>query len=96
MAYRVGESPRYSVDWKDLAGAAVDPTGQTLQLRAPSGDLTTYTYGTDLEYVRSALGSFYVDGDAVTEQGVWHGRWQATGALEAVKEFRFYVDKSGI
>ena len=40
---------------------AVDPMALAVSVKAPDGTIMTYTYGTDAELVRSAVGSYYID-----------------------------------
>jgi hypothetical protein len=71
-----GETARISLSVADTTGAAVDPSVLRLKVRDPGGTVTTYTYGSDAEVVRAALGDYYAD-LPLDVAGRWAWRWEA-------------------
>jgi hypothetical protein len=88
--YALGNLVRVSAAFTNSVGAAVDPAVVKCQVRTPDGTVTTYTYGTDAEVIKSATGAYYLDVDAATA-GEWRYRWYSTGSGQAADEGRFYV-----
>jgi hypothetical protein len=77
-AYARGATVRASVLIENAAGTDVDPTGLSVVTRNPAGTETTKVYGTDVEVVKAATGSYYIDID-LTTVGEWAYRWIGTG-----------------
>jgi hypothetical protein len=73
---------RIPVNFQDAAGADVDPDTIKFKLYAPDATITTYTYNTDAQLLRTSTGDYYVD---VTPSlpGRWHFRWESTGTNKA-------------
>lgn len=74
------------------ATTPADPVTVEVHVRAPDGDVTTYTYGVGGDVVRTAQGVYRIDvvPDAA---GTWWVRWDASGAtLAAVGELAVRVD----
>ena len=46
--YEIGDQPRITCTFTNLAGTVMDPTTVTCTVKTPSGTSTTYTYGVDL------------------------------------------------
>lgn len=90
-AYARGTLVRASATFASAAGAAVDPTTVRLKVRAPAGTVTTWTHGIDGQLVKDAAGAYHADIDA-NEEGVWHTRWEGTGANQAAAESQFTVN----
>jgi len=90
--YATGITVRLSAEFDDGAGVPADPTTITLRVRAPSGELESYSYAQG-EIAKDAAGKYHKD-VAVTEGGHWHYRWEGAGAIEAVGEGRFYGELS--
>jgi len=65
--------------------AAVDPGGLALKVRKPDQTLTTLTYGADAALEKDAVGHYHAD-IALDQAGLWHWRWEATGANAGVAE----------
>jgi hypothetical protein len=85
---------RIPVNFQDATGADVDPTTITFKLSSPDATLTTYTYSTDAQLLRTSTGDYYVD---VTPSlpGRWHFRWESTGTnLTSAVEGSFVVQVS--
>lgn len=87
--YKKGQKVRISVAFT-VDGVATDPTTVTAKIKDPSGNQSTYVYGTDAEVVRESTGNYYVE-ETTDENKLWHYRFEGTGACEAVEEGAFRV-----
>jgi uncharacterized protein YfaS (alpha-2-macroglobulin family) len=74
-------------------GTNVDPTAVLFKVKSPTGTVTTYTYGTDVQLVKSATGIYYVNVSA-TENGMYRYRFYSTGTGQAASEGQFRVRDS--
>ena len=74
-------------------GDELDPDAVTFSVRHQAEDVTTYTYGDDVELVKSATGVYYVDVDA-NAAGLWWYRFASTGSGQAAQEGSFLVERS--
>jgi hypothetical protein len=92
-SYAIGSLVRLSAEFHSSASVDVDPTVVKIQVRTPSGTITTYTYGTDAAVVRASTGHYYLDVDA-NAAGEWLYRWYSTGTGQAAKEEGFTVEAS--
>ena len=88
--YDKGDLVRCSGAFTDAAGDACDPTGVVFKFQDPSGNETTYTYGTDSELVKDSVGNYHVDVDT-DEVGYWYYRFEGTGTGQAAGEASFIV-----
>lgn len=73
-----------------ITEAALDPDTVSVSVRNPSGDVTTYVYGTDPEVVKDGVGEYHINIDA-NEAGRWHVRFFSTGNGQAAEERMFVV-----
>ena len=89
-SYARGQLVRARADFASAAGQAVDPTTVMFRVMAPGGTVTSLTHGVDAGLVKDATGSYHADVDAATE-GVWHYRWEGSGANQAAAESQFTV-----
>ncbi len=92
--YSFGTEIRIFIDFTDTSGAAVDPATVTLKTLDPLNGQTTYTYGTDANVGKSAVGSYYAD---ITPDvpGRWVIRWETTGTgTKIVKEDSILIQES--
>ena len=94
MSIDIGDLRRVTAAFTDPndSDAAVDPTALTLEVTDPSGEKTTYTYGTDVELVKDSIGNYHLD-ISVDMAGTWLYRWAGTGTAQAVEEGRFIVQQ---
>jgi hypothetical protein len=92
-AYDKGDQVRVSATFKNIAGTATDPTTVVAKIKDPSGNVSTYTYGTDAELIKDATGMYHIDVD-IDERGLWYYRWEATGAVKTAEESTFTVRQS--
>lgn len=88
--YHLGDLVRVSGVFTNAVGTAVNPTVVNLSFRNPSGNETTYIYGTDAALVKDSTGNYHVDIDA-DEAGIWHYRWWSTGTGQAAEAVKFIV-----
>lgn len=91
-SYTLGSMIRLTSTFK-VSGTNTDPTAITFKVRAPSGTVTTYVYGTDAQLVKSATGVYYVDYTPAAE-GVYAWRMAGTGTCVAAEEQQFTVKDS--
>ena len=87
--YDVGDLVRVDSAFKDILGAAADPTTVTLKVLPPGGTVLTYTYAL-AEVTKSGTGAYYKD-IPVTTAGTWYYRWLGTGAVVSAGEEYFHV-----
>lgn len=66
----------------NLAGAGVDPAALIFRLQDPEGNDETYTYGTDTELVKDAVGEYHIDVplETLKKRAIFIGRWEARDA----------------
>lgn len=95
-AYIAGQLVRCSVQWTDVNGNAVDPTGVTFRVRKTDGTLTTLVYPDDAALVKDAVGEYHVDVDTTGQNGRVSFRFEATGAGQAALEGMFRVQASRV
>lgn len=80
--YQVGDRVRASVQFRTIAEVPVDPSGIVAKYKTPAGSVTTKTYGSDAEVVRTGTGAYYIDID-VSAAGTWYYRFNGTGTVAA-------------
>ena len=73
-----------------IDGAEADPDVVKVTITNPSGESTTYTYGTDAELVKASTGNYSVNVDA-DEAGTWYYRFWSTGDGQASEQSNFEV-----
>jgi hypothetical protein len=80
--------------FKDLAGAAIDPTTVKVTWLPPGATdpvERTYQGGGSPAIVRASAGNFTIDIDVSDRSGTWRFFWQSTGTGQAAKESEFDV-----
>lgn len=88
-----GDVALLDVEFKDKDANYSDPTTVRLKTRDPSGTITTYTYPTDIEIVKTSTGIYYAQ-ITLDESGKWHYRWEGSGGAGAgVAAGEIYVKK---
>jgi hypothetical protein len=85
----VGDVTRLTIAFANAAGAAVDPTTVSFQMREPGAKVTTYTYPTDSQLVKDGVGSYHVDWQ-IGLAGSHAYRWLGAGA-NAASEFGGFI-----
>ena len=93
--YDIGDTGRVTGLFYDSAAALADPGTLTFTFMDPDGNTTAYTYGVDGELVKSATGTFYVD-IVFDQRGMWHYRWEASGARVGAQEGQFAVKPQNV
>ncbi len=91
----IGDLRRCSVLFKDLSGAAADPTGIVVAVRDPAGTDTSYTYGSDAELERDGVGAYHIDIPAVLA-GRHVVTWTTTGVPQLSESAEFHVKRKSI
>ena len=92
-AYDKGDKVRFTAVFKNIAEELTDPTTVTVKIKDPSGNSSTYVYGTDLEVVKDSTGTYHIDMD-IDETGIWHYRWEGAGVIKTAEESSFTVRTS--
>lgn len=82
--YRLNEVVKIDTTFK-VSDVLTDPTTVTLAVTNPSGTITTYLYGTNVELVKDSVGTYHLNVTA-NQLGLWQYVWTGTGAVESVKE----------
>lgn len=72
-----------------------DPTAVTLRVRKPDGVIVVYVYLVGVDIVRDSLGAFHADLTPVLS-GIWHYRWEGTGAAAGTQDGVFFVRPSRV
>ena len=90
--YQVGDLVKCSGTFT-VGGTPTDPTITTFRFMSPDHVLTSYVYNTDAQLVRDSAGVFHVN-LSVTLSGIWHFRFEGTGAAQAADESEFFVEES--
>jgi len=90
--YDKGDLLRLTGTFTNVSGTATDPTTVTLKIKAPGTALATYTYALS-QVTKSTTGVYYKDISLATV-GIWHYRWEGTGAVESATEGWFEVRES--
>lgn len=85
--YETGQKVQCTVVFT-VSNVATDPTTVIAKVKDPSGNTTTYTYGTDVELVKDSIGNYRIDVTA-DEAGEWFFRFEGTGTCVAVEESSF-------
>jgi hypothetical protein len=86
----IGDSKRIKATFTDLDGNVGDPTTVVFIMKTPDGALTEYTYPTDPEVVREALGVFYVEW-VFAAYGFHEASFQGTGVLATADKYKCFV-----
>lgn len=94
-AYDLGDLLRVTGTFTNSAGTVQDPTVVKFAFKNPAGSVTTYTYGTDAELVKSSTGIYYVDVNC-SSAGTYFVRWYSTGTGQASEEDMFYVNATNV
>lgn len=92
--YDVGDLVRVTGTWTDpLNGnVEIDPDVVRLSVRAPSGTVVTYTFGSGDDIEKTETG-VYVAHISITESGLWYYRWWSTGAGQSAEEGELVVNE---
>jgi hypothetical protein len=80
--------------FKDLAGAAIDPTTVKVTWLPPGATVSierTYQSGGSPAIVRASLGNFTIDIDVSDRSGTWRFFWHSEGMGQAAQEGEFDV-----
>ena len=89
--YDDGDRVRMTATFTDIDSVNVDPSTVTFQIRDPAGTVVSYTYGTDAEVVKDAVGVYHVVYDLDTP-GEWVYRFSSTGTGKAAATKHVFVD----
>lgn len=81
--YHKGNQSRISNAFT-VNSVATDPTTVTLTVHKPDGTSTPYTYALG-QVMKESTGNYYKDVD-LDQAGIWHYKWEGTGACQAVDE----------
>lgn len=97
-SYQIGDAVRVSTStvFTDASSTAFDPDVVRGKFKDPSGNITTYVYGTDSELVKDATGEYHFD-VSVDEAGTWYYRIEgesSAGAAQGADEGTFEAEES--
>lgn len=89
-SYPWGHTIKIQVEFRNEAGVLTNPTTTTLKTIDPAGVLVTYaqaalTNPSTGKWNKSVLAN---------KEGIWHWRWEGTGAVDAVDEGSFEMLKT--
>ncbi len=91
--YKYGTLVRMSAAFT-VGGVDTNPTTLVYKLKNPAGDVTTYTYGVDVQLVKDGGdGHYHVDYTTLSA-GLHSYRFVGTGAAAVAGEKQFQVDAS--
>lgn len=88
--YDVGDSVRCTAKFRDENNQLADPSVVIFRYRNPAGNITSYTFGVDVQLQRHSIGVYYIDVD-IDSAGSWFYRFEATGTVKAASESKFTV-----
>jgi hypothetical protein len=81
-----GETVKFSTVISDMNSAVADPVGGvTFMIHSPSGTVSTYIYGTDVEIIKASTGKYSINLD-VAEVGTYTYRWKTMTPAVSIKE----------
>jgi hypothetical protein len=92
-AYNIGDIIRVSTEFKDPADVLVDPGEVRVKVRDPKRIITTYTYPTDTQIVKDAVGKYHFD-LAALKTGTYCVRWEGRISNIGAEEIDIEVDDS--
>lgn len=93
-SYLIGNAARVMIRFRSAPnGTPVDPDTISLQVKDPTGAITTYVYGVAMGLVKEAIGIYYFDVN-LSIVGSWHYRWTGTGTNQAAAENMLTVTAS--
>ena len=90
--YDIGDLVRMSAVFM-VGTVPTNPTTTTFKIKIPTGAVTTYVYGVNLQLIKPAPGNFLVD-FTPTLPGEHFYYYAGTGACQAVEEASFFVKES--
>lgn len=92
--YNIGDQPRVTVTFTNLAGTATDPTAISCAVQSPQGS-RTYAYGVDPEVTKTSTGVYNLDLTLAAAKE-YRYKWSGTGALVASEQGRIAVRKATV
>ena len=96
MPYQIGDLARITVEFRNVAGALIDPTGVSFLHTPPSGTAALpLVYGVDSAIVRDSLGLFHVD-LSLGSAGLWRYQWVSTGTGQAAENGELFVESAAL
>lgn len=92
--YDVGDKLYLRAEFMSPTAAThVDPDQVRFLVRAPGGNVATYTHGSASQVGKEAVGVYYTE-PVATGPGTWNYRAVATGTWQAAEETSFAVASS--
>ncbi len=82
------------VYWRDYNGALVDPADVFLDVKDPSGTVTTYEFGVDAGLTNPSTGYYLYDAIDLDDDGEWYLQWRGEGIYQAATQLRIAVRRS--
>jgi hypothetical protein len=92
MTILVGNVVRTYATFKDENNDVQDPTHVQVRVKDPSGTVTTYVYGTNVEVVRQSKGVYYIEIDTSGQAGgTYELVWNSSGSYKAAGQTSFEI-----
>ena len=82
--YVLGQSVNLRATFKVL-DVLTDPTVVTFKMKDPTGIITSYVYGTDVQLVKDSVGKYHVMA-SLNKYGIWWYRYEGTGTAPGATE----------
>jgi hypothetical protein len=95
MNYTKGQLVHCSAEFKAYINSVltyVDPDVVYFKFKRPGANTVTYTYGVDVQLVKSATGKYYVDLDTSSYTGIWYYKFYSTGQYQSAQQDEFIVE----
>ena len=93
--YDKGDMVRIASNFKDIAGADVDPTTIIFRIKQPDGTVEALTYETDPEVVRDSTGKYHYD-LSLDQAGEYQYRVEGLGDVQAASQAKLRARSSNI
>lgn len=90
--YNPGDLVTLQARWS-VNDLETDPSTVSIQVKDPSGNITTYSYGGAGAVVRDSVGNYHVN-ITVNTTGVWYYRVLGAGSVQKNGEDSFLVSSS--
>lgn len=82
MEFPIGSELRFEASFKNASKVLADPIIVTIRLKPTTGTEVLFTYGIDVELVRTGVGLYYLL-YTPTVVGLWKARWKGSGTVQA-------------
>jgi hypothetical protein len=94
-AYDIGDSPVFTVTFRNISEVVTDPTTVTFMWRVPAGTETSYVYGVASEVAKTSTGVYTFTPPTIAVSGQHSIRAKGVGAIVAAVDATVGVRLSG-